>query len=127
MTAFAALTLPDSAAVSKTFNVGNINYQTNLATWVLSGASYDASTLLSLSFRTPSAQSTRAKTRARLVIPIMDPVVTTRKLDELIIEVSTSIPKTATLTQRQDLRVFMEKFMSNASFYGTIDSFQGVF
>lgn len=127
MTQFTTVSLPDAATVSKNFTPGHINYGQNLATWYLAGSSYDANSVLSLSFKPASSSVSRTKVRSRLTIPIMDPVVTTKKIDEIIIEVSASIPKTATLTQRQDARVYLRNFQSNDAWVKAIDNFEGVF
>lgn len=127
MTQFTTVTLPDSATVNKNFTPGNINYGQNLATWYLAGPSFDAASVLSLSFKPASSTVSRSKVRARLTIPIMDPVLTTKKVDEVIMEITASIPKTATLQQRTDARVFMRGFQSNNAWMSAIDSFEGVF
>lgn len=127
MTQFVSLILPDSTPTDKTFAVGSINYGQNLATWILSGASFDASTFLSLSFKPASSNVARTKVRARLVLPIMDAVNTTKKVDEIILEISASIPKTATLQQRKDARVFLRGLQSQSVWTNAIDSFEGVY
>lgn len=127
MTNFATVTLPNAATVNKDFVVGNINYQTGVATWNNLGASFDGNTVLSLAVKPASAASSRVKVRARLVIPIMDPVLTTKKVDENIMEVTVSVPKTATLSQRQDLRVLLRNFQLNDAFIKAVDNFEGVY
>lgn len=127
MTQFVSFQLPNAATVNKDFAVGNINYQTGIATWNLVGSSFDANYVLSLAFKPASAASSRIKVRAKLVIPIMDPVLTTKKVDECIAEVTISVPKIATLSQRQDLRVLLRNFQLNDAFVKSVDNFEGVY
>lgn len=127
MTQFNTVTLSDYAGANVEFTPGNINYQNGVATWLSAGASFDASKVLSHSIKIPDAKSTRTRTRSRITIPIMDPVVTTKKVDELIVDVSFSIPKTSTLDQRRDLRSLMAAFFTTFPFTASIDSNQGVY
>jgi len=114
MTAFSNLAINDSVPTSRIFAVSNIDYASGVATWLYAGASYDASTILSMSVKPPSAKSTRTRIRVRLQVPIMDPVFTTKKIDELIGEVTFSIPKTSTALQRADLKAFLGNFFGGS-------------
>lgn len=127
MTQFVDVTISDSVPTGRLFAVSNIDYSTTVATWLWAGASFDASTALTFSLKPPSARSTRTKIRARVVIPIMDPVLTTKKIDEVIGEVTFSIPKISTLLQRQNCRAFIGNFLANATMTNAVDFNQGVY
>lgn len=127
MTQLADLVIVDYAAANQTFVVQNVDYATGVATWGLAGASYDASTLATFSLKIPSRASTRTRIKARIVIPIMDPVMTTKKIDECIAEVSFSLPKTATSVQRQNSRAFIRNFLSDNVIVNAVNTSQGVY
>lgn len=127
MTQFVDLTVTDSASVARIFKVSTIDYSSGVATWLGSGASYDAQPPITFNIKTPSARSNRTRVRARIVIPIMDPVLTTKKVDEVIGEVTFNIPKTATLLQRQDLRVLLRNLLLDNIMINAVETSQGVY
>lgn len=128
MSSFTNLSILDSVPTARLFAVSNIDYTTGVAAWTYAaGGSYDASVLLSMSVKPPSAKSSRTRIRARVSIPIMDPVFTTKKIDELIGEVSFSIPKTSTLLQRKDLRAYVGNLFGATILQVAIDSNEGIY
>lgn len=127
MTQFASLSLKNQAAVETVFTVEGINYQTNVASWVNVGASYDASRRATFSLVPPTSRSSRARTRVKVTIPIMDTVVPTMKVDELIANVELICPKISTLASRQDLRAFIADFLTDAVIINAIENYESVY
>lgn len=127
MTQLADLTIADGAAANQTFVVSGVNYQTNVATWLKAGASFDASIPMTFSIKIPSAKTTRTRIRVRVSIPIMDPVYTTKKIDELYADISFSIPKTATAAQKADIRAYARNMLSDNVVINAVNSNQGVY
>lgn len=127
MTAFATLQLKNDAATEVSFTVEGINYQTNVAAWTNAGVSYDASRRATFSMLAPTARSTRARIRLKVAIPIMDPVLTTKKIDELIANVELVLPKSSTLADRKDLRAFIADFLTDAVVTNAVNNFESVY
>lgn len=127
MTQLADLVISDGSATNRTFVVQNVDYQTGVATWGLAGASFDASTIASFSIKPPSKTSSRTRIRCRITIPIMDPVLTTKKVDEVIGDVTFNIPKIANSNTRLDIRAFTRNFLSDNVVINACNSFQGVY
>lgn len=127
MTQLIDLSIQDGAAAAQTFVVQNVDYATGVATWGTAAASFDASTIISFSLKPPSKSSTRVRVRARVIIPIMDPVITTKKVDEVIAEITFSMPKTSTATQRLNLRAYARNLLSDNVIINAVNSFQGVY
>jgi len=127
MTQLADLIVVDGSAANQTFFVQNVDYTTGVASWATTAASFDAARVISFSLRPPSKTSNRVRIRAKVVIPIMDPVLTTKKIDELVGEISFSIPKTAASLARGDLRAFVRNFLSDNVVINAVNTFQGVY
>lgn len=127
MTQFATLQLKNDAATEVPFTVQGINYQTNVAAWVNAGVSYDASKRVTFSMISPTSRSTRARLRLKVAIPIMDPVLTTRKTDELIANVELVLPKSSTLADRKDLRAYIADLLTDAVVTNAVNNFESVY
>lgn len=127
MTQLATLSLKNQAATEVAFTVEGINYSTNVASWVNVGASYDASKRATFSLVPPTARSSRARVRVKVAVPIMDPVLVTKKVDELIVNVEFVLPKSSTLADRQDLRAYMADFLTDPVVVNAIQNFEGVY
>lgn len=127
MTQFATLQLKNDAAIEVPFTVEGINYQTNVAAWVNAGVSYDASKRVTFSMISPTSRSTRARLRLKVAIPIMDPVLTTRKADELIANVELVLPKSSTLADRKDLRAYIADLLTDAVVTNAVNNFESVY
>lgn len=127
MTQLVDVVLPNYAAAAQTFAVNGVSYQTGVTTWLRPGASFDAAIPLTFSIKLPDSKSTRTRIKAQIKIPIMDPVLTTKKIDELIGEITFSIPKTATLVQRQDLRTYLCNFQLNDVIINAVEQNQGAY
>lgn len=127
MTQFVAITLKDRAAADAVFSNTNINYVNGVATWKNSGVSYDTGRLASFSLSIPTAKSTRCRIKAKMVIPLVDPLDSTKKIDELIANVEFVIPKQSVLTARQDLRALIVSFLGSDAIVAAVNNFEGVY
>lgn len=127
MTAFIATNLTNYAGDTVSFSAGTIDYNTSVATWFHQGASYDASEVMSFSLKVPTSKSSRSRIRAKITVPIMDAVNTTKKVDELIIDCNLSFPKTSTLAQRRDALAYFKSYMATTIMTQAVEANSGVY
>ncbi len=127
MSAFANLSLKNQAAVETVFAPANIDPSTKVAAWLGAGVSLDSRNRASLSVILPSGSGTRVKIRGKVSIPVMDPVLTTQKVDESIATFEFSLPKNAVLGQRQDLRAFIADFLVDPTVIAAIENYESIY
>lgn len=127
MSQFNTLQLKNQAGVEQSFTVSGIDYSTNVATWLLAGASYDDSVKATFSLAQPTARSSRARVKLRLSIPIMDTVIPTRKVDEILASVELVLPKSSTLGARQDLRAYITDFLADTVVVKAVENYESVY
>jgi hypothetical protein len=127
MSAFAALALTNEAATSVTFSPMSIDTSTGIATYATSDGIFDAKSVVSISTRVPSAKSTRARLKLKVSIPIMDPVVTSKKADECLVSVEFSLPRNATSAMRLDTRAYAKALIAHATSTAFLTSFEGIY
>lgn len=127
MSAFAALTLVNNAAANVTFNPLALNASTGVASYATNNAVYDQKSVASLSVTLPSAKSARCKVKGKVIIPIMDIVNTSLKTDEVIGYFEFVLPKTASQTQRLDIRKYLDTMITNAIVTAAVDNFEGIY
>jgi hypothetical protein len=127
MTQFATLQLKNHAGTETPFTVEGINYQTNVASWVYAGVSYDASQRTTFSMLAPSARQTRARLRLKVAIPIMDPINPARKIDELIGNVELVLPKGSSLADRRLLRAYVADLLTDVVVVNAVENFESVY
>lgn len=126
MSAFAALVLTNSAAANVTFNPLTID-STGIASYATSDAIYDAKSFVSISSKVPNARSTKARFKGKVTVPLMDPVDPTKKIDEAIAAIDIAFPKNMGLTQRLDLKAYVDSLVSNAILTAFATSFEGIY
>jgi len=126
MSAFAALSLQNNAAATVTFNPLTID-SSGVASWATSDAIYDAKSIVTVSTKVPNSKSTKARLKAKVVVPLMDSVNTTLKVDELVINLDMAIPKNMGLTPRLDARKYIDTLVQNALVTAFLTSFEGVY
>lgn len=127
MTAFASLSLLNNAAVAQSFAPSSIDRE-GVATWMtVSESSLDARRRASLSVRLPKNGSSVVRVKARVLIPIMDTIDTTKKIAEAYADVSFVLPKQATQTNRLDLRKYTAEIVSNAVMTAAVDTFEAIY
>lgn len=127
MSAFAVLQLKNHAATEVDFGPAKIDPSTGVVTWLTAGASYDARSLATFSLQLPRVNATRVKIKAKVAIPIMDAVITTKKVDELIANVELSIPKEALLADRRNLRAYITDFLVDTVMVKALEDFENVY
>lgn len=126
MSAFATVALTNEAAATVNFTPLNLD-NTGVARWGTANSVYDAKSLLSMKVDLPSGKSTRIKVKQKLTIPVMDAVDATLKIDELICNVEFSLPKSATQTQRLDMRKYAATLLAHAITTAAVDVFEGIY
>lgn len=126
MPAFATLNLKNQAAVETPFAPTSINASSGVATWLGAGATLDARAQASSSVVLPTGKATKVRSKQRVVFPIMDPV-TGLKVDEIIINIDSSIPKNSALADRQNCRAFAADFMVDPVVVAAFENFESVY
>lgn len=127
MTQFATLQLKNDAGTDNSFTVQGINYTNGVANWSLAGTSYDASRIATFSLQAPTAKQTRARIKAKVTIPVMDPVNPLRKVDEILGTVEFVLPKQSSLADRKDLRAYLADFLTDAVIVNAVNNFESVY
>lgn len=129
MSAFAPLSLKNQAAAEVVFNPTTVDRtnSVNVANYAVAGSIYDARHKASASLQLPSAKSTRAKIKLKVTVPFMSLVDPNIKIDESIVNVDFSIPKSAALLDRQNLRAYVADFLTDAVVIAMVENFEGVY
>jgi len=113
MTAFASLSLLNNAAVAQTFAAQSLSG--GIAKWMSQESVYDARRQVTMSVSLPKNGSSVARIKQKIMIPIMDSVVTDKKIAEAYIVVEAVLPKQASETVRLDLRKFADQLLVHAA------------
>lgn len=127
MTAFAALSLLNNAAVAQSFAPVGID-PSGVAKWMTtSEAVYDARRQATMLTTLPKNGSNVFRMKQKVVIPVMDIIDISKKVAEAYVNVEFVIPKQANLTQRLDLRAYADEFVKNAVSTAAITNFEGIY
>lgn len=126
MTALAALTLNNNAAVAQTFNPSGIDSQ-GVAKWLGTETVFDGKKSVTMSVTHPKNGSTVVRVRQRIMIPIMDTVDTTKKVAEAYADLQFVLPKQASLTNRLDLRKFTTELVAHAVSTAAVTDFEAIY
>jgi len=113
MSAFATLTLQNNAAANVVFSPVSID-ASGVATWLTSDSVYDAKKSVTMSVSLPKKGGSVSRIKQKIVIPIMNSVVTTQKDGEIIANVEVVIPKIASSTDRLDARKYVQTLVADA-------------
>lgn len=113
MSAFAALTLPNNAAVNVVFSPQSID-SNGVATWMTQDSVYDARSVITSSLKLPKNNSSMVRIKERIVVPVMDSVNPSLKLGESIVNIDVALYKGSSETHRLDLRKYAEKLIADA-------------
>lgn len=124
MTAFASLVLNNNAAAAITFSpVGRDT--SGVSKWLSTDSTiFDAKKSITMSVSLPKNGSSVIRVKQRVVIPIMDSVVTDKKVAEAYVNVEFVLPKTSTTTNRLDLRKFVDGLVLHAASTAAIQDFE---
>lgn len=127
MTAFAALSLLNNAAVAQTFVPVGID-SAGVAKWMTTTETvFDARRQATMLTTLPKNGSNVFRLKQRVVIPVMDTVDPTKKIAEAYVNIEFVIPKQANTTQRLDLRAYADEFVKNAVSTAAITNFEGIY
>lgn len=126
MSAFAALSLLNEAAVATTFNPASID-SVGVAKWLGTESILDAKKSVTMSVTLPKNGSSVARIRQRVMIPIMDTVDVNKKVAEAYADVTIVLPKLASSTNRLDLRKFADQLLINAVTTAAVSNFESIY
>lgn len=126
MSAFANLTLVDSAAANVVFSPQSLD-SAGVAKWLTSDSIYDAKKATTMSVTLPKPGGTVTRIKQKIVIPIMDSVNTSLRIAEASIFIEAVIPKTASQTQRLDLRKHASTLLDNAVSTAAFTSLEAIY
>lgn len=102
--------------------------QNGVAIWTLAGAVFDADKTLSMSVRKPTKGSQVIRVQVKLVHPVMDPVDTTLKIGECLLNLECVFPKRSTAAQRNLIVGHAIEFLNNgAEFSEAVATFESVY
>lgn len=126
MSAFAALSLQNEAAVAQTFNPASID-SSGVAKWLGTETTLDAKKSVTMSVSLPKNGSTVVRVKQRVTIPVMDAVDTTKKVGECYANVELVMPKIASSTNRLDLRKYVDQLVTNAVTTAAVTNFEAIY
>ncbi|DAD49955.1 coat protein [ssRNA phage Esthiorhiza.1_13] len=124
MAAITTLSLKNFATTEVDFIPSRIDAQTGIASYNTSASSYDERSNATISITLPKTNSTRVKVKGKVSIPVMDPVITTRRIDEVIATFEFSMPKNSTLGTRRDLRAYVADFLTDTVITKAVENFE---
>lgn len=126
MPAIAAVTLKNNALADVVFSpVGKDS--NGVVTWKTSDSIYDAKKTLTHSVSQPKNGSSVVRLKQRIVVPVMNTVVTSQKDGEIVFNIEAVFPKVATETQRLDARKHAETLLGNAITTAAAQFLEGVY
>lgn len=127
MSAFATLTLLDSAAANVAFNPVTID-PSGVAVWKTADSVYDAKSTVSMSVSHPKTNGSQVvRVKQKVVLPIMDSVDASLKLADAIVNIDIVLPKRASETNRLDVLKYAEKLLANAITVDAVQNLQGIY
>lgn len=127
MSAFTILQLKNHAASEVSYSPADIDPKTGIARWLGAGSVYDARPQVTLSVAYPQGNGTKVRVRGKIVVPIMDSVDTTKKVDEQIATFEFSLSKRSTLLERQNLRAALADFCIDTVIVKAIEDFESAY
>lgn len=126
MTAFAALTLSNHAAVAVPFTPQSID-SSGVAKWIDGASVFDAKKTVTQSVTLPKGKSPVSRLKQKIVMPIMDPLDATKKIGENYVNVEYVFAKQASQTDRRDLRAFLADLTGETVTVDAVDNLAGVY
>lgn len=125
MTAFATLTLNDGFAdrafLAKTL-VGN------LATWRYSAGSYfNADHQITMSFSLPKVGGSVVRMKQKIVVPIMDPLVESSKVADIVCNIDILMPVKASTAARTVAYNYIKNLLAHTVSSDGVVNQQGIF
>jgi len=126
MSAFAALSLQNNAAVAQAFNPQSID-AAGVATWYGTETVLDAKKKVTLSVSLPKNGSTVSRVKQRISVPIMDAVDATKKIADAYVDITFVLPKQASETVRLDLRKYADQLLINAVTTAAVQNLEAIY
>lgn len=126
MTAFAALSLQNDAAVAKAFGPAGIDSQ-GVAKWLGDETVYDGRKSVTMSVKLPKNGSSVVRIKQRVSIPVMDAVDPTKRVAEAYVNIEMVLPKQASSTNCLDLRAFAKNLLGNAVTTAAVTNFESIY
>lgn len=123
MPAFAATTLKDSADADVAFIPTTID-SNGVALSMTDSASFDACHRLSTSTTLPKSGGTVIRTKQKVVIPVMDAVDTSKKLNEIIVNIEYVMPKNSPVKLRKDAAAYVSTLAKHAVTINAVENFE---
>lgn len=126
MSAFASLTLVDSAAANVVFTPQSID-SSGVATYMSADAVFDAKKRVTMSVSLPKNGGTVARVKQKVTVPIMDTVDATKKVAEAYVNIEYVFPKETSSTDRLNVRKFAETLTTNAVTTAAVTSLEAIY
>lgn len=126
MTAFAAITLQNAVPEDVEFAPSNIDPQ-GVAHLYDDEAVFDLRRHLSLGVRLPRNGSTVARITAKVVVPVPDPVDSSKKLGDAIGSVEFVLPKNMTQDQRNEIGALVLSFLQSDEVVAALDTLESIY
>lgn len=126
MSAFAPLSLKDSAAVAVAFQPVSID-ASGVATWLTSDSVFDAKKKVTMSMTFPKNGTSTLRIRQRVLVPVMDTVDATKKVGEGYVDISVLIPKNMSEKARKDLQALADSLLTAATTNAAFANLESVY
>lgn len=126
MTAFASLTIADSAAANVVFTPQSID-SNGVARWLDANSIFDAKRTVTMQVSLAKNGSSVNRIKQKVVVPIMDTVDTSKKVAEAIITVEAVLPKVAGQAVRLDMKAFAANMLANAVSTAAFTSLESIY
>lgn len=128
MAAIASVTLADGqVAPSNVVFTPQDKDANGVVLWLAPGSTLDERPRLSASVRLPKNGSAVSRVQARIAIPIMDTVDTTKKIGDAIFAGEFVLPKTVSLASRKNLLAFAKNFLDHAVIESAVHDLEAPF
>lgn len=126
MSALAALSLLNNAAVAQTFNPVGID-SAGVAKWFGTETVYDGKKLVTMSVSYPKNGSSVVRVKQKVSIPVMDAVDTTKKIADCYANIEFVLPKQASETIRLDLRKYVDQLVLHAVSTAAVQNLENIY
>lgn len=126
MPAFAAITLLNNAAANVVFNPQSID-SNGVATFLTGDAVFDGKMRLTQSVGLPRNGSTVSRVKQKIVVPVMDIVDPSKKVNEAYVNVEYVLPKNTSETIRLDLAKYVATLATHAVTKAAVQNFESVY
>lgn len=126
MPAIAAMVLADSVPANITFNPADKD-SAGVATFLTSDAVFDAKKKVTLSVTLAKSSGSVHRVKQKYVVPVMDPVDSSLKIGECIVNIDMALPKVSTQTNRLDVLAFAKAGLAHANTTAAVQNLENVY